>query len=589
MPDWLKGAGPQAAAADRQPAASSDDAGDDDWLNAAPGDAPGDDLPDWLKDAGPQAIAPSPVPQDESLDWLAGEETSASPEPGLEWLIPTPADAAQDDWLAGESLDWLAGAEAGEPDLAADAPEPPGKMPDWMAEFAGSLPDGAARLASDGGELDSSDDAAAQIGDSAMSLPAFAFDGAPAQNDVSADNALPEWLAHQDESDPSAAAGGADELKAGELPSWLQAMRPVGLAGPAAEEEVVALAGPLSGLSGLLPAEANILQIIKPPTYSSRLSVSEPHQQHSELLASLVEDESVNPPLPGRPVLSSLAVLRVAMAFLLIFPVALALWTGMPNTGLPFATPEVKAAFDVLNTIQPGAPVLVVIDYDMSVSGEMDKLTGSAIQQLAAQGAYLAMVSSVVTGPGQAEHVLGLVRDQHGVLMAYPQNYVNLGLIPGGAAGLRGFAANPRRILPFDVAGAPAWENPAISAVTMPAQFALVLLATDSPETARTWFEQVQPGLAGVVPLVVLSSAQSEAFIRPYYDAGQAQGLVSGLAGSAALEQAFGASGGAAQVWPAFGVGMLISAVLMLMAGLYNFSIGKIARRKDLPGGEKKL
>jgi hypothetical protein len=580
VPDWLKGV----------PAASADLP--DFVASQASQPEPADDVPDWLKDVSSASAdvqdvtasaQPLETPSGEVPDWLQGQTPAES---SIDWMGATPAAAApqaEEDWMAGDNLDWLSDESTGQ--APSEPAVPGGQMPDWMVGMAGGL---AASGKPDSPDLSWLGDASAYSSDEPPSGEA-----PPTRQIPAPDKALPDWLGQAEESisaSPASSSAQEGDLKAGELPSWLQAMRPVGVVGAAAEEknEVVAIAGPLSGLPGLLPAEAHAMRAGKPPVYSSRLNVSDAHQLSSELLTRLVESEALNAPLPGRPAITSLAVLRVAMAFLLILPVVLSLWTGFPNTGVPFYTPEIKAAMDAMNALPQGAAVLLAVDYEPGLSGEMDTLTGAVVQHLVGRGAYLTLVSTTPTGPNQAENMLALARTQRGVLLP-PNSYTNLGLIPGGAAGLRAFAANPRSLLPVDVRGAPAWQNVPLNGVQMAAQFQMLLLATDNPETARAWLEQVQPALAGVTPMVVLTSAQSEVFIRPYYESGQAQGLVSGLMGGAALEHAAGLSGQAARYWTPFSVGMLVAAALMLMGGLYNLAMGRISRRKTSSSGEAKL
>ena len=104
-------------------------------------------------------------------------------------------------------------------------------------------------------------------------------------------------------------------------------------------------------------------------------------------------------------------------------------------------------------------------------------------------------------------------------------------------------------------------------------------MITDNPDTARAWIEQAEPVLEPS-PLLMVVSAQAEPMIRPYYDSGQVQGMVTGLAGGAAYENKRGRSGLASEYWDAFSLSLLVATILILIGGLVNASLSSLARNK---------
>ncbi|MFM8322398.1 MAG: hypothetical protein ACKOC5_15905 [Chloroflexota bacterium] len=586
LPDWMAAAGDEAlsdwltpsAGAAASPAAPDSAAAD----RAAPGAAPASstaagEVPDWLSAGGDAAW-----PGDEELDWLSSAADEAAETPGAagEPAADAGLGAGEPSGAAElfETPDWLVQPDHG---AALEPAAQPG-MPDWMAAIAGATPgfstaaDGSALGEGDLSWLEQVQPEDGEAGDSASGdrvaeLPA-------------ADVGLPTWVAQEPDEAGLAAAAPAD-LAPSELPGWLQAMRPVGAVGAAAaaadESEGVAGAGPLAGLRGALRAEPDISQATRPPAYTGRLVVSDLHRTQAELLGQLVAQEGQNPPPPGKPAITSLGVLRLAMAFLLILPVALSLFTGYPPAAAPAMAPEVATALELLRSVPPQSPVLLAVDYQPGYSGELDPIMQVVLRQLSERQAYLAMVSTLPTGPLQAEHLLAVSRQAQGPAWQSPQDYTNLGLVPGGASGLLAFAVCPAAVLPLDVNGEPVWQTQA--GLRQPgglAGFKLLIVAVDDPETARSWIEQVHRPLAGSLPLVVVSSAQAEPMVRPYYDAGQVQGLVSGLYGAAALEWATVQAGAGTRYWPAYTVGMLVAGVLMLVGILFNLISRWNANRK---------
>jgi hypothetical protein len=241
--------------------------------------------------------------------------------------------------------------------------------------------------------------------------------------------------------------------------------------------------------------------------------------------------------------------------------------------------------------------VLVAFDYEPGFSGEMEASASAAITDLVKKRVPLMLVSTNPLGPALAERMMNKqVDDLNTQPLADTSPYTtslftNLGYIPGGIAGLRAFAENPAQIFPRDLENEEVWTTaPLTSGVTL-AGFSLALVITDNPDTARAWIEQAEPilhpsGVLNPSPLLMIVSAQAAPMIRPYYDTGQVQGLVTGLAGGAAYESKSGfeiengRSGLASQYWDAFSLSVLVATLLILVGGLVNASLATVARNK---------
>jgi hypothetical protein len=111
--------------------------------------------------------------------------------------------------------------------------------------------------------------------------------------------------------------------------------------------------------------------------------------------------------------------------------------------------------------------------------------------------------------------------------------------------------------------------------------FALVVVITENPDTARYWIEQVQPALLST-PMVMVLSAQAEPLVRPYYEAipRQIQGMVTGLAGGAAYEHLMPRDGLARRYWDAYSTGIVAVGLLILLGGIFNAFL-RYTRRKQ--------
>ena len=604
--DWLS-----QLSAEQPPAAkpAPQDQGAPDWLSSAD-----KEMPDWFSTPAEEQSPASTEAETPDLaagqipDWLAQSAPGAIPS----FAEETPAEQEADgfpDWLSsldggaqdtGQAPSWESGfAEAAQPP-AAPGVSPTGPVaegePDWLKELESAFPE--MPEAQDAAPGFSGATAAPEAG---APVSPFAFDDI-GQQDLSsmADGALPSWLSEPAAVESGRAAETPEEVQPGlmpaDLPSWLEAMRPVEAVGvtgagiPEGEGQVEG-AGPLAGLRGVLPAEPDIAYVRKPPAYSVKLQVSDTQQAHADLLQQLVKTEGEAQPVPSRPIIASQHILRIMIGVVLILFVLIPIIAGIPAVDVPTMAPDAFAgefqASQAIERVNQGSPVLIVVDYEPGLSGEMEAAAGVVVDHLLLKGAYLALVSTSPTGPAQAERLISQANQLAGHNHTSPETYQNLGYIPGGTSGVLSFMEDLPGTLPQAWDGSQISQNPALQGVISLQNFALVVVATENPETARTWIEQAQFRL-GIAPLVMVVSAQIEPVVRPYFDARpqQVHGLVSGIAGGAVYEKSLARPGTAGARWAAFSVGMLAASFLIILGGILAFGSAVLAKSKETTGGE---
>jgi hypothetical protein len=520
-------------------------------------------------------ISPEPM---ETPQWLSGISTDKPTSPDLS---STPSPAGSD----GLTADWLANLES---DVSAN---PPAEEQPAPVE-AEALPDWLVRL-----QAEENPPAGPPSG---TSPAVFTEDASlqPIHDQTSpfASEDLPDWLARMRppddsidseaiEAPPSREKENEEEitLAPAELPSWVQAMRPIESATPEPpvsyeEDERVEKAGPLAGLRGILPVETLASEVRKPPTYPVNLQVSEKQRINAALFEGILSSELQPQAAPRIRAFPSQRVLRVVIALVLILAVWLPLLGGSQVMSLPGYLPaEVGAIQGAISNLAPGSTVLLAVDYEPALAGEVGTLASSVVAQLMAKSANLILISTNPMGPVLSEQLLNQAQmSQPGYDIA--AKTLNLGYLAGGASGLFNFAIQPQLTTPLTVDRKNAWEQPLLKDKSL-SNFASVFVLTESADTARTWVEQVKP-LLGSVPLFMITSAQVGPLIRPYYDANQVQGFVSGLTGGAIYEQYSGTPGPSSNYWDSYQAGILIAVALLSIGGL--LSIGNIlfAHRK---------
>ncbi len=543
----------------------------------------------WLRAQGEETVRPfegtSAAP-----DWLGEpkEETSEDDLANLEKLLSerqTPFEERKDeaadlDWLKaqGEETvqpfeksptvpDWFAAQqEKIEEPLAEESPvEPaqPGEIPEWLS-------------------LQDETEAAAQP-------PAQPVERGEEFSIYDEEN-LPDWLKEESQAAPAEApvapAPEATQEKP-DMPDWLKDLSPGEGGGSAkpgyALEEHIEESGPLAGFQGILPGEETVTHYTKPPTYAGTLQVTEKQRIYATMFDTIISSEKKVGEAVEKKVAASSQALRLFVGILMIGILLIALFFDAQIAAPPALYPGENVAF--FNTIQSitgttaSSRILVGLDYEPSLTGEVGTIAGVVLQDLMAGNSNLAFVSINPTGPALADD---LVNRANQAVPAYPaaEKVTNLGYLPGGASVLAGLAANPAVTAPNTTDGAAAWESGALQGVRTIGDFDAVLLLTDNSESARTWIEQIQTS-AKDTPFLVVSSAQVVPVLQPYVQSGQITGLLGGLSGATSYQQlAQDSSGGLSAYWDAYQVGMLLSAIFMILGAVVFGSIRLIQKMK---------
>jgi hypothetical protein len=602
-PDWLKDLQSEISAG--EPAGEKPAALDDmpDWFknmqaeSAARESAPEEETPSWLGELEsttlPTELPAVPAfetdvpPADETPDWLnslkfevpedlSAAEIAKEESPARETGKPTPAFSTGSLGDISEDLtpDWLTNLQSpGTPaeQEQAEVQEGTGEeLPSWMSglgiesaavgdETPSPFPNG---------DTEEDEPLPPWLSKAAMAPDRESEDSQPLGTaDVFAAG-VPDWLSAvrpTDDERPvemAPADSGEEDLRPADLPNWVQAMRPVedaiAEAAKALESERPELEqhGPLAGISGILPA--GVLPT-GTPRNTSRLQVTNTQQVNVGILEAVLSAEAKPKEVKRAKGISSLRVLRILVALILILTVGLS--AGLGSTTTPAFSSLSQELFAVRNWVDTAdlsaAPVLLVFDYEAALSGELEAAAAPVLDHLAIRGAKLATVSTSPTGPALADRQMRTLQVSHTYQPG--QNYVNLGYLPGGPAGILAFAQRPA-----SVGGELTWGTPVLAGTRELDGFAAIFIITDNVETGQQWIEQTT-GARGSTQLFLVVSAQAEPMLHPYYQSGQVSGMVSGLAGGASYEANLNRPGSARRYWDAFSLGLLVSVIMIVL------------------------
>ncbi|MCG2784977.1 MAG: hypothetical protein L6461_07710 [Anaerolineae bacterium] len=632
-PDWLASLSADTPA----PATEADDAPD--WLASLSTDTPApvttpasetDDDPDWLASLSadvPATATPPAAEEGDTLDWMASLSAGNAP------VLETPPAAEADD-----TPDWLASMSAETP--ATEEALPDADMPDWLSQTAGGTGqeqpvDAKKSKAFQTGSLDeihveetpgwlasvapsgpgTSFEMAGQAeagSESALESPeaqtadseALEFTGGqPFQMSEGEENFdailsmdVPDWLAGftPGELEPAArreqaqseSSGDEEDLAPASLPSWVQALRPmesvVSQDELGEDDQTVEQDGPLAGFRAILPSQLGLLIGRKPVAHSIKLQTDQFQQTQAILLDALIKAEGTPRSLPKRHKAVSDRLLRWVVAAVLLVSVFVPSLLGTQIIPIPTqATSDLGDFIDTIYSLDNSSPVLIVMDYQPALAGEMETALSPVLNDLMIFGKPISFVSTLPTGPlmvsrmmdrMQAEPFRHTYRDG--------EQFVDLGFLPGDAAGIRTFANYPRETVGTSGFGVNAWDTPVLSGVQLLNDFSAVIVVTDNPDTGRIWVEQAGPVLQGQ-PMLMVISAQAEPMLIPYYDSGQVRGLLTGLSGGAVYESIRQQPGNAHLYWDSYGFGLIAMQLLILAGGAWSLVVGIISRRKE--------
>jgi len=477
--------------------------------------------PDWLK----SAIQPPsmPAPGDLSMDWFAGTEQVADEKPVAATTQPTPFETniastpSESSTLSNQDVDSLFSVE----------------MPDWL-----SRP-----------ETGATESASQQAG-----VP-------PAEIDES--------------------------LSPVDLPSWVQAMRPVEAVisetRSSVADQPTETEGPLAGLQGVIPI-APIGSSRRPKAVSLKLQASDEQQASAALLEQILGSETSPRALITSSFVASQQWLRWALAGLLLIVLSTIIFLRSQTIPVSASLPlEVGNVSNAVMSIPAGAKVLVVIDYEPALAGEMEAASGSLLDQIVLLShPNLSFISTSPNGAALVERLLSNTKINQpapdGFGYQAGAQYLNLGYLPGGSAGILGFIEVPGRI------------NSSANVQSFSEYSALVILS-DHAESGRAWVEQLQNQKQNDLaltnqPLLMVASAQAGPLLQPYVSSGQITGMVSGLSDAARYEFVNNSRPGIARnYWDAFGIGLIISIALMIVGGLWSLFTGIRERRTEAKQG----
>jgi hypothetical protein len=259
-------------------------------------------------------------------------------------------------------------------------------------------------------------------------------------------------------------------------------------------------------------------------------------------------------------------------------------------------SPMTQKAFYAVEELKAGDVVFVSMDLDPASTPELEPYFKSVMLQLKRKDVKIVFATTWYQAPPLVERWirenveqpiapdLGDGTTAYGGLpdRAYKKNvdYVWLGFREGKAAVISAFGSDLRGTFDGHAAdGTPLDAIPMMNGKKQLKDFKLIVLVSAGFPGAKEYVQQVQSRYK--LKMVGVTTAVSTTDLAPYYQAGQLQGLVGGLAADAEYEKMVGKKGLATQ-----GAGVLnLSHIVVILAILFGnviYFVGRWRRKRGV-------
>ncbi|HHW17749.1 MAG TPA: hypothetical protein GXX30_02455 [Firmicutes bacterium] len=260
-------------------------------------------------------------------------------------------------------------------------------------------------------------------------------------------------------------------------------------------------------------------------------------------------------------------LILVVIAIPLIKPFGLPMMVMQPS----------KDFYNVVESLKPGARVMISWDYGAGSDVELDPIAKSLLIHLVKKGAKIYATSSIPDGPMFAERSLKVLESLN---QQYGSDYVNLGFFAGGESGIAAWAENFESVFRTDWRKTPAAQIPMMEGIKSAKDFDLIVTLNTGPGgygTPDVWVRQIY--VAKNVPLAMGVTAIMGPQTMPYLQSHQIAGLLVGLRSAAEYEALLRAPGIATAQMDAQSAAHTVILILIILGNLGHLADKKHRRK----------
>jgi hypothetical protein len=201
------------------------------------------------------------------------------------------------------------------------------------------------------------------------------------------------------------------------------------------------------------------------------------------------------------------------------------------------ASPMVRDVFNAVESLSPGARVLLVYDFDPASEPEIEPMTDAFARHLCLKQALLYCVTLFPTGPVEIQEAIRDILRPEFPELRYGIDYVNLGYMSGNEGVIAVALTDFKKAFSTDAHNVSSYDTerlPIMEAVDNIASFQLIVDCSAGYPGLREWIQYA--AVPAGVPITGGSVAVGSPEIFPYIPE-QCLGILAGLKGAAEYEQ----------------------------------------------------
>lgn len=272
----------------------------------------------------------------------------------------------------------------------------------------------------------------------------------------------------------------------------------------------------------------------------------------------------------------------LAIVLPLVFPIGLPIKPG----------PMTKAAYNAVEELKPGDVVFVSLDLDPASTPELEPFYRSVVLQLKRKNVKIVFASTWYAAPPLMERWIretvdapiappGTAGYEGAPDRAYKKNvdYVYLGFREGKQVVISSMGADLRSTFDGHANdGTPLDAIPMMQGIKQLKDFKLIVLVSAGFPGAKEYVQYVQSRYG--LHMIAACTAVSTTDLTPYYQTGQIEGLIGGLAAAAEYETLVGKQGSATAGADVLNAGHLVVILAILFGNLVYFAGKRAARER---------
>ena len=232
-------------------------------------------------------------------------------------------------------------------------------------------------------------------------------------------------------------------------------------------------------------------------------------------------------------------------------------------------SPETRAYFDMVKSVQPGKFIGIAADYRSDTLTELNPILASTFRQAMLNGNRVILWALIDEGANVSQAVLGPLSNELG--KTYGVDWINLGYKPGETVTLQKMIDNIEEGAGYaDFFGKPLNQYEIMKDIKSLKEIDLLVVIPST--TLGTQLYMTMLTIPNRIPLLVGCSSGGAPGAINLYKAGEYKGVVAGLRGAAEYEKLLGVPGLASAGMDAQSAAHMLMIALIFLANLSYFA-----------------